>query len=169
MNPIKPLAVIAAAVTLLMTPAFADDCLPVSTAMIGAATTPHTSIVTRVKNGKPVTDKMIQTKDDKFIQMNGEWRSMGIAPDDTAAIEAALKKAKMTCRKMGVEQVGGQAATLYTAHLENEDSVSDNKIWLGSNGLPLKVDNLVEGESNSAIFDYEHAEAPANAAPMRAK
>ena len=70
---------------------------------------------------------------------------------------------------MEMEQVGRQAATLYTAHVENEDIVTDDKIWLGSNGLPLKVDKLVEGASYSTIYDYEHAEAPANATPMRPK
>jgi hypothetical protein len=166
MNTVRSLATIAA-VALFIAPAFADDCSPVSAAMVAAERTPHTSIVTRVKNGKPMTGRMIQTKDDKFIQIDGKWRSMGISPGDASSIEAELKKAKMTCHKVGVEQVDGQVTTVYKAHVENEDTVSDDKLWLGSNGLPLKVETMVEGQSYSTIFDYEHAEAPADATPMR--
>jgi hypothetical protein len=169
MNTLNSPAIIAAAVMLLTSPAFADDCSPLSAAMIASAKTPHTSIITRVKDGKPTTDRMIQTRDDKFIQMDGKWRSMGVSPSDTNSIEAELKKAKMTCHKVGMEPVEGQVATAYTVHVENEGSVSDNKVWIGSNGLPLKVENVVEGRSYSTILDYEHADAPADATPMRPK
>jgi hypothetical protein len=168
MNTLKSLTIIAG-VTILTTPAFADDCSPVGAAMIAAAKTPHTATITRFKNGKPVTGKMIQTKDDKFVEIDGKWRSMGDPPGDTSSIEAALKKAKVSCRKVGTEQVEGQATTVYTAHVENEGTVSDDKLWLGSNGLPVKVENLVEGQSYSTTFDYAHADAPADATPMRPK
>jgi hypothetical protein len=168
MNTLKSLAIITG-VGFLTTPAFADDCSPISAAMIATAKTPHTATLTRVKDGKPVTGKIIQTKDDKFVEVDGKWHSMGDPPGDTSSIEAALKKAKITCRKLGTEQVEGQTTTVYTAHVENEGTVSDDKLWLGSNGLPVKVENLVEGRSYSTTFDYAHADAPADATPMRPK
>jgi hypothetical protein len=163
------LPVAAAFLRLSLVPASADDCSPVKAAMITAANTPHTASVTREKNGKPVTNKIIQTSDNKYIEIEGKWRSFGPRLSEGGSVEDKLKTAKLTCAKIGPEQVGGQPATLYTAHMENDDIVSDNRIWLRSDGLPLRVDQTTEDQSYSTVFDYEHAEAPAVSTPVRAR
>lgn len=152
---------------LLATPAHADDCGPVFDAMAKAAKTPHTATITRLENGKPVTSKMIQTKDRKYIEVNGEWRWMAMPADLDHELEAMRENTKMTCQKLGSEEVNGQATTVYTAHVENEGSASDNELWLGANGLPVKIANTVEGKSFSSILDYKEVQAPADALPLR--
>lgn len=151
---------------LLAPPALADDCGPVFDAMIKAAKTPHTATVTRTEDGKPVTSKMVQTNDRKYIEVNGQWRWIEMPADLDQELEAMRKNTKMTCQKLGSEEVNGQPTTVYTAHVENEGSVSDNELWLGAGGLPLKVRNTVEGKSFSSILDYKHVQAPANATPF---
>ncbi len=152
---------------LLATPALADDCGPVFDAMAKAAKTPHAATVTRMEDGKPVTSRMIQTRDRKYIEIHGQWRWMEMPADIDQEIEAMRKNTKMTCQKLGSEEVNGHATTVYSAHVENEGSVSDNELWLGSDGLPVKVRNTVDGKSFSSVLDYNHVEAPAGATQLR--
>lgn len=60
-------------------------------------------------------------------------------------MEKGLGEAKIACQRLGTEQLEGKAVTVYAAHVEKEDSVSDNELWIGSNGLPLPVETVLEG------------------------
>lgn len=163
-------ALIAASVACGLTaPAYADDCSPVKQAMLAAANTPHTSTITRVEDGKTVTRRMIQTKDQRYVETKGQWRSMPVAPEDQAEREKSLDAAKLTCSRLGSETVNGVAATVYAVHIVNEDVTSDGKIWLGDRGLPLKVENASEGRNFTTTLDFDHADAPPDAQPLSAR
>ncbi|RAI54665.1 hypothetical protein [Roseicella frigidaeris] len=147
-------------------PAHADDCAPVKAAMLGALRTPHTAIITRQKDGKPSEIRMIQTRDSRYFEIRGQWRSVPLDADDLAEMEKGLDEAKIACRRLGAEQLEGKAVTVYAAHVEKEDSVSDNTLWIGSNGLPLRVETVLEGQTHSTLLDYGHADPPAGAAEL---
>lgn len=151
----------------LAPPALASDCGPVFDAMMKAAKTPHTATITRMENGKAVSSRMVQTNDRKYIEVNGEWRWIPMPANLDQQLKEMRENAKMTCQKLGSEEVNGQPTTVYTAHVENEGSASDNELWLGPDGLPVKVANKVKDKSFSSVLDYKHVQAPASATPLR--
>lgn len=150
----------------LALPARADDCAPVKAAMLGSLKTPHTTIITRQKDGQPSEVRMIQTRDHKYFESRGQWRSVPIEADDLAKAQKDLDEAKITCRRLGAERLEGKPVTAYAAHVEKEDSVSDSTIWINADGLPLKVESVIEGQTHVSRLDYDHADPPAGARPL---
>jgi hypothetical protein len=150
----------------LTSPVRADDCSPVKAGMLATVRTPHTASFMRTKDGKPVTSQMIQTNDARYFEVEGKWRSMPFSAGDVREMEDNLNKSTLTCTRVGNDRLNGKSVTVYTVHLKNEDVESDAKLWVGADGLPLKVDNTMEGENHSSIYDFSHVEAPADATPL---
>jgi hypothetical protein len=159
-----PMAIVTA--FCLASPARADDCAPIKAAMLQAVRTPHTVTISRIKDGKPVTNQMIQTKDAKYIEVKGKWRTLPFSADDFRQMEKSLDESTLACVRVGRESVDGKAATAYTVHLKNEDVESDSKLWLGTDGLPLRSETSHDGEASSSTYDFTHADAPADATPL---
>jgi len=145
--------------------ASADDCAPVIDAMVGMAKTPHASTATQVEGGSERTLRMVQTSDARYVERDGGWRRLSAATDEGARVQKALNEAKLSCRQTGSEDVDGVNAALYAVHLENEDTVSDSRLWLGPNGLPLKIESAVADRRTTTVLDYDHVTAPEGAAP----
>jgi hypothetical protein len=150
----------------LASPGRADDCASVKAAMLEAVRTPHTITINRTKNGKPVTNRMVQTKDAKYIELNGKWRSLPYSAEDLREMEKSLNESTLTCARVGSDSVDGKIATVYTVHVKNEDAESDSKVWLGADARPLKSESNLDGEVSSSIYDFSHADAPADAMPI---
>ena len=150
----------------LAAPAHADDCAPVKAAMLQAVRTPHTIAIGRIKDGKPVTNQMIQTKDAKYVEVKGKWHILPVSEDDFREMEKSLNESTLTCTRVGRETVDGTTATVYTVHIKNDDAESDAKLWLGADGLPLKSESNHDGRVTSSIYDFAHADAPPNATPI---
>lgn len=151
----------------LSIPAFADDCGQLFDAVAKTARTPHTATITRMENGKAVTSRMVQTKDRKYIEVNGEWRWMPIPADLEQQLKEMRENTKITCKKLGSEEIDGQPTTVYTTHVVDLDQVSDNELWLRADGLPVKITSTTEGKTFTSILDYKHAQPPANATPLQ--
>jgi hypothetical protein len=134
-----------------------------------AARTPHTSTMTRIMNGKPVTSHMIQTKDVRYFDIDGKWRSMPYSPDDVREVEEKLNNVTLTCTQVGSDSLDGKTVTVYSAHFKNDDVEADVKVWLSTDGLPLRVDNKSEAGSYSSTNDFSHAKPPADFAPIGKK
>ncbi len=147
-------------------PARADDCAPVKTAMLQAVRTPHTITIGRMKDGKPVTNRMIQTKDARYVEVNGKWRILPFSEDDFREMEKSLSESALTCTRMGRDSIEGKTATLYQVHMKNEDTETDAKLWIGADGLPLKSESQHDGQVASSTYDFAHADAPADATPI---
>ena len=148
-------------------PALADDCGPLFDAIAKTARTPHTATITRVEDGKAITSRMVQTKDRKYIEVNGEWRWMPIPADLEQQLKEMRETTKITCRKLGSEEVDGQPTTVYTTRVVDLDQVSENELWLGADGLPVKITSMAEGKTFTSILDYKHVRAPVNATPLQ--
>jgi outer membrane lipoprotein-sorting protein len=68
----------------------------------------------------------------------------------------------LTCRYLRDEAVNGEAAAVYSQHIENEDTVSDGTVWISkSRGLPLRVETNVEGTLRSTRYEYGNVQVPA--------
>ncbi len=151
----------------LASPARADDCAPVKAAMLATVRKPHTITISRIKDGKPVSNRMIQTKDAKYIEVNGKWRALPTDADDLQEMEKSFNETTFTCKQLGRDSVDGQTATTYASHYKNEDAEGDAKVWIGSDGLLLKSESTHDGQLVSSTYDFAHAEAPADALPFR--
>jgi hypothetical protein len=144
----------------------ADDCAPVKAAMLATVEKPHTITINRFKDGKPVTNRMIQTKDAKYVEVKGKWHTLPISADDLHEMEKSFNETAFTCRQLGRDSVDGNSATVYMSHYKNEDTEGDAKLWIGSDGLPLKTESTIEGHVDTASYDFAHADAPADSTPM---
>ena len=72
---------------------------------------------------------------------------------------------QQTCKASGNEPVGGEPAAVFDAHLVNQNSPSDNRLWVSTKiGLPLRSQAHVEGgEVVDQTFSYQGVTAPAGA------
>jgi hypothetical protein len=147
-------------------PARADDCSAVKAAMLATVKKPHTITINRIKDGKPVTNHMVQTKDAKYVEVNGKWRTLPVTMDDFQEMEKSFNETTFTCKQVGRDSVDGQTATIYTSHYNNEDTEGDAKLWIASDGLPLKSESSHDGQMTSSSYDFAHADAPADSTPM---
>jgi hypothetical protein len=119
-------------------------------------------------NGKKVTGEMITVNGERYLLMNGKWMKSRMTVADTRAQEEEnIKNAKvLSCKRTGDDTVGGEAATVYTEHTENEDTKSDGKIWISkSRGVILKEEiDLDSGdpikEHISLRYEYGNVKAP---------
>lgn len=149
-------------------PAFADDCKPVTNSMIVTVKTPYKMTLTRTgRDGKPETNYLIQTPNAKYVQTGGRWITMPSSSQDLLdQLSATIKTAKMDCHRLGTEMVSGQSTAIYSMHVENQGTVSDSKVWLSSDHLPLKSEVVVNGTTVSSIYDYANVQPPLDAAPL---
>ena len=149
-------------------PAFADDCKPVTDSIIVTVKTPYKMTLTRTgKDGKPETNYLVQTPNAKYVQTGGRWITMPSSSQDLLdQLNATMKTAKMECHRLGTEMVSGQSAAIYSMHVENEGTVSDSKVWLSSDRLPLKSEVVVNGTTITSIYDYANVQPPLDAAPL---
>ena len=119
-------------------------------------------------NGKKVAGEMITVNGERYLLMNGKWMKSRLTIADTRAQEEEnIKNAKvLSCKRTGDDTVGGEAATIYTEHTENEDTKSDGKIWISkSRGVILKEEiDLDTGEASkehiSLRYEYGNVKAP---------
>jgi hypothetical protein len=119
-------------------------------------------------DGKKVTGEMITVNGDRYILISGKWTKSRMTIADTRAQEEEnIKNAKvLSCKRSGDDTVGGEAATIYTEHSENEDTKSDGKIWISkSRGVILKEE--IDLDSGDAIkehislrYEYGNVKAP---------
>jgi hypothetical protein len=157
----------AVGLTLCLTaPSRADDCTAVKAAMLATVKKPHTITINRFKDGKPVTNRMVQTNDAKYVEVNGKWHILPVAADDLREMEKSFNETTFTCARVGADRVDGKSATVYTSHYKNEDTEGDAKVWIGPDGLPLKSESTQEGHLTSSSYDFAHADAPADATPL---
>lgn len=149
-------------------PAWADDCTqPTAAMMIGAKTPYSETIVSPGLGGKMVTSHMVQTATIKYVERNGSWTSLPVSSSDLVdTLNDMLKTAKITCKRTGAEQVNGQAATVYTMHMESQGVVTDGTLWISAQNRQLKSDTTVNGKHFAATFDYDHVQPPAGAKPV---
>ena len=114
-----------------------------------------------------------------YMKTDGKWTRLPIASGDMIAQFrkdpqqlAAFERSVSGAQVVGPEQVGGQRATAYRYHQAAKmagglaSSAGWVKMWVGSNGLPLKVESDTtggvlgfSGQSRTSIL-YEDYGAP---------
>lgn len=117
--------------------------------------------------GKMTTNEMITVNGDRYIMLKGKWTKSRMTVASTKEQEAEnIKDAKvLSCKRIGDDVVGGEAATVYTEHSENDDTKSDGKIWVSkSRGLILKEEIVLdsgEAEKQHITLRYEYGNVKA--------
>lgn len=119
-------------------------------------------------DGKKPTGEMITINGDRYVLINGKWTKSRMTVAATKEQEAEnIKNAKvLSCTRVGDDAVGGEAATVYTEHSQNDDTKSDGKIWVSkSRGVILKEEiDLDSGDSGkqhiSLRYEYGNVKAP---------
>jgi hypothetical protein len=119
-------------------------------------------------DGKKVKGELITVNGERYLLMDGKWiKSRMTVADSRAQEEENIKNAKvLSCKRIGDDTVGGEVATIYTEHTENEDTKSDGKIWISkSRGVILKEEiDLDSGdplkEHIAMRYEYANVKAP---------
>jgi hypothetical protein len=112
--------------------------------------------------------EMITVNGDRYLLVNGKWSKSRMTVAATKAQEEEnIKTAKViSCKRIGDELVGGDAATVYSEHSETADTKSDGEVWISkTRGVLLK--NEIELDSGDATkqhitirYEYGNVKAP---------
>ena len=167
------LATLLMAVSLLSPPAQAADsaCQAVSDVGRKVLTTPTHIYTTRTaafSGGKPTTSESIYAGGAIYVKVNDRWTRSKITPQDILQQKKETDNStKMTCRYLREESVNGEAAAVYSQHIETENDKMDLQVWISkSKGLPLREELDVDvggklGKSHSSMrYEYGNVEPP---------
>lgn len=159
-NPSLPLAL------LLVTTAHAASptCAPFIDAFVKMQKVPVHQYMTETRDpkGQARQSEMVAINGHVYIQVNGAWRLSPMTPEDRQKMTVdSVNDKNVTCSAAAGE-VKGQAATVYTAHKQNEDTKVDTHLWVSkTNGLPLKQESDVDGKVYSTIrYEYTNVQVP---------
>lgn len=123
--------------------------------------------------GKPRNTETIYLGNKTYIQVNGRWRVSPVTPKMMLDAESEAKKdpnsaSHPTCRFVRAEVIDGEAASLYSEHIQDQDGKRDSQAWVSkSRGLLLKLEMDVElGGAAGKVhrvsrFEYTNVQAPA--------
>jgi hypothetical protein len=143
--------------------AFADDCAAPMAATLNGAKWPHSLTSTNTGPGGATTGHAVWTGKQFFVEVGGKWL---LTPETAARIADMMadnmKGAKITCHARGGEAVAGEAAAVYDIHVVNDDSVSDNRVWISKTGnkvLKSQV-KLDSGDTIVSLYDYKNFAPP---------
>lgn len=167
----RPIVSLALVVALACAAAHAQTgaCKPLADAMILLASTPNHQHIVETPAYKHGTSEseVIETGTTRHLRVNGKWRSHPYdARAEAAEIGNAMQASKATCTKGGASDSDGRTATLFRVHNQSEDAVTDQQIWIGASGLPLRqiIDTDVGGtlgKSRREIrYDYADVQPP---------
>ena len=163
-----------AAMALAALPSFAGeaDCRTVRTAFAKAVDTPLHMVKTQTSPvlKTPMRIERIYAGGAIYEPIPGGWqRSDTTLQEEKRHVEDAYRQAKVVaCRYVRDEPVNGEAAAVYSEHVEMSGSTLDGSIWISkSRGLPLRqeVEVVSRGQKGhqSTTWDYDHVQVPPHA------
>jgi hypothetical protein len=165
----KALLVGLAAFGLLLDRAAAADCDAVLAAMINTAKTPYastTNVSGAAAQGTPMTVHIVQTPTAKYVDRAGKWFRLDISSQTLIDnLNEKAKAAKMNCASLGSQQLDGQSVNVYTAHDEQDGTVSDGKLYVSAQKRLAKVEATVDGRHSITTYDYDNVRVPASSEP----
>lgn len=148
-------------------------CKPVLDAHTKEIGTPHHGYQTDTSPanpGKQRTSEIISTPTASYVLLDGKWTRVAITTQQNLAqMQENLRNAKVyQCRQLPDESVDGAAASVYTAHAENEFVKNDVKLWVTkSSGLiareeiDMYSDDAGGKRHISTRYDYRNVQPPA--------
>jgi hypothetical protein len=134
--------------------------------MLNSAHQPVSVVVTRTDaHGKRSQSGTVQALEKLYVQReDGQWHSVDLSIKDKVDVATdELKTAKLICQRVGVDTVGATGATVYALHVDNDEVISDARLWISSGALILRSDSSANGAQYSAVYDYAHVNPPAHA------
>ncbi len=166
----KDAAAVLAVLAVSTPPASAGDCAPVVAASLATAGKPYSTTVTRTgKDGKQAVTHTVATMTATYVEVHGKWRSMSISSQDRIdTFNELMQSAKFSCEPAGTDSVNGQAANVYNLTMDNEGTVSKDKLWISADQLILRAHYQSEENPDpiDSVYDYSHVEPPADSTPV---
>ena len=148
--------------------AFASDpCQVVMTATRAVLQHDHATQMTLpvMASGTSRQAQSVQVGGKTYIQVDNVWTvsRMSVA-DELQTVNDEAKTAQTTCKAAGADVINGQPVSIYDAHVVNQGSTSDNRLWISvASGLPLKIEtHLDTGGVSTQLIRYDNVTAPAN-------
>ncbi len=112
---------------------------------------------------KPTEEDIVFTGTALYIRIRGrDWKMVPeTAEENVAEIRRKAQTSKATCRQIGEENVGGEAAVVYIEHDETESGTVDSKSWISrSRGLPLRMDVTTPRGTTTNRYEYGNVQPP---------
>jgi hypothetical protein len=148
--------------------AFASDpCQVVMTATRAVLQHDHATQMTLpvMASGTSRQAQSVQVGGKTYIQVDNVWTvsRMSVA-DELQTVNDEAKTAQTTCKAAGADVINGQPVSIYDAHVVNQGSTSDNRLWISvASGLPLKIEtHLDTGGVSTQLIRYDNVTTPAN-------
>jgi hypothetical protein len=151
--------------------AFASDpCQVVMTATLAVLQHDHSDQMTLPVDGSGPGQQaqMVQVAGKSYMQFQGVWRpSPQTVAEQIQTVSDESRTAQTTCKSSGADVIDGQPVAIYDAHVVNQGSTSDNRLWISvASGLPLKlVTHLDTGGVATQDIRYDNVTAPTNVQP----
>jgi hypothetical protein len=164
--------VLLATLTLAPAPVWAQKdlaaCRPLIEAEKKQIETPHHVYMVDGSGSSAKKHESISAGGVMYIQVGGKWRRSPLSLQDMREqLEQNLATATVyTCQHVGDESVTGTAASVYTAHTENEGVKADVRTWVAKGtGLVLRQEEDMDtgdGEKRhlSLRYEYTNVQAP---------
>jgi hypothetical protein len=142
-----------------------DPCQVVLDSMMASLKHDHAAVMTMAQpSGAPNHSELRQVGGKTYIQVGGAWSVSQMTVDqEVAAINENKKTSTETCKSAGDDVVAGQPVTEFDAHVVNQGSVSDNRVWISkATGLPMKTEIHIDGGAvDTETITYDGVTAPA--------
>ncbi len=147
-------------------------CRPLIDAERKQIMTPNHAYVTVTPaspGAETMTSETITARGVMYVMVQGRWMKSPTNPRDLLAqMKQNLATAKhYSCRRTGVETVGGVRAAVYTSHGDNAGVTSDTRSWVATDtGLLLRSEEDVDeggtaGKTHVSVrYEYTHIRAP---------
>src|SRR5581483_10469436 len=125
-------ALLVAAGATLWVPALANDCDAVASASLKQTGVPYRSEMTITAPGQaPQKAQAVYMVTKLYTQVDGKWNAVPVSAQQMSQqIESSIKNGNVTCKKVGSEQVGGEAATVFATHGVQQGNTVDTKTWI---------------------------------------
>jgi len=101
-----------------------------------------------------------------FTKVRDSWKRSSMTPQQMLKQEEENRRnSKYSCRRIQDESVNGEAAAVYSAHAETEDTKSETRIWISkSKGLPLRQELDIDAGGAkthySVRYEFGNVKAP---------
>jgi hypothetical protein len=109
-------------------------------------TTPTHIYITRTNafrsGGKPTTSETIYAGGAIYVRVSDRWTRSTITPQDMLQQKKENQNdTKITCRYRREESVNGEAAAVYSQHIETENDKMDVQVWISKSKGSLCAGN----------------------------
>jgi hypothetical protein len=150
----------------------AAGCPPIEAAAIKQATTPYHMIMDSAEEGGRHSE-MIQTATTTYTLVKGQWVAIPYdAQERVKDMKESAEEQKISCQKVGHDDVDGQQTDHYTAQSRTDAGSFSGDVWVSSSTGLIVKQHMVHAEDGKKAttdirYDYTNVAVPAEFKPLR--